>query len=165
MTKISEQWGYLGKNVLIEPTAILINIDKIEIGDGSWIGSYCNLRPVNNKIKIGRNVIIAQFVSIISDSHNYKDVTKNIKDQGIFGGDIIIKDNVWIGCNSVILQDVVIETGSVVAAGSVVTKSIPSYCVAAGVPAEIIKRYSYDLKKWLKYNLFVKALFEVHLIK
>ncbi|MCZ7380701.1 MAG: acyltransferase [Candidatus Methanoperedens sp.] len=166
MTKNSEQWEEIyGKNVLIEPTAILIGINKIQIGDGSWIGSYCNLRPVNNKIIIGRNVIIAQFVSIISDSHNYEDITKIIKDQGVFGGDIIIKDNVWIGCNSVILHDLVIETGSVVAAGSVVTESVPPYCVVAGSPAKIVKRYSYDMRKWLKYNIFVRIMFESHLLK
>lgn len=167
MIKNSEQLEeiYSKKNVLIDPTAILIGIDKIEIGDGSWIGSYCNLRSVDNEIIIGKNVIIAQFVSMISDSHAYEGVTKIIKDQGIFGGKIIIKDNVWIGCNSVILHDVAIETGSVVAAGSVVTKSVPAYCVVAGVPAKILKRYSFNMRRWFNYNIFVRILFKIHLIK
>jgi acetyltransferase-like isoleucine patch superfamily enzyme len=155
----------IGKDVVIQATAILIGDNKIEIGDGSWIGSYCNLRPVDHKIVIGKNVLIAQMVSIISDSHEYRDVNKPMKEQGIFGADIIIEDNVWVGCNSVILHGVRIGTGSIVSAGSIVTKNIPPYSIVAGVPAKIIKRYSFKSKKWIKYNNFMnRRLFKMGFI-
>ncbi len=153
-----------GENVFIQPSAILIGENKIEIGDGTWVGSFCNLRPVDNIIKIGKNVLIAQSVSMIADSHQYWDVSKNIKDQGIYGGNIVIDDNVWIGCNSVILHGVKIGCHSVVGAGSIVTKSIPAYCVVAGNPARIIKRYSFRLKKWYKYGVFVRVMFNLKVL-
>ncbi len=152
-----------GKDVQIDKTAILIHDENIKIGDGSWVGSYCNFRPVEHKITLGKNVIVAQNVAMIADSHNYQDVTKPIKDQGIYGGDITIEDNTWIGCNSVILHNVKIGQGSVVGAGSVVTKNVPPYCVVAGMPARIIKKYSPKRKKWLKYNYTNKLLFKLGL--
>jgi maltose O-acetyltransferase len=56
------------------------------------------------------------------------------------GGDIIIGDDVWIGMDCTILGGVSIGNGSVVAAGSVVTKSIPDNVLVGGVPAKVIKR-------------------------
>jgi acetyltransferase-like isoleucine patch superfamily enzyme len=148
-----------GKNVFIEPTAILIGDNLIAIGDNSRIGSYSNLRPVDHKIIIGKDVQIAQLVSIIPDSHRYEDVTKSKLEQGHFGADIIIEDDVWIGCNSVILHGVVIRKGSIVAAGAVVTRSVPRYCIVAGAPAKIIKRYSFKKNKWLNYSKINKIMF------
>jgi acetyltransferase-like isoleucine patch superfamily enzyme len=55
-------------------------------------------------------------------------------------GNIVIGDNVWIASRATILKGVTIGEGSVIAAGSVVTKDVPPYCVAAGVPAKVIKR-------------------------
>jgi acyl-[acyl carrier protein]--UDP-N-acetylglucosamine O-acyltransferase len=53
-------------------------------------------------------------------------------------GSVVIEDNVWIGTNSVILKGVAIGRGSVVSANSLVTRSIPSYSIAMGVPAKIV---------------------------
>lgn len=55
------------------------------------------------------------------------------------GGDIIIGDDVWVGMDSIIMGGVTIGNGSVVAAGSVVTKSVPENVLVGGVPAKIIK--------------------------
>lgn len=156
----------IGKNVLIESTVLFDgNTENIEIGDNSIIGSFCNFRPVDHKIIIGKNVLIAQMVSIVPDSHIFKDTTKNIYDQGFYGGDIFIEDNVWIGCNVVILHNIKIGKGSVVAAGSVVVKSVPSYAVVAGNPAKIIKIYSVKSGHWINYkNIFTRAMFKLGII-
>ncbi len=151
----------VGKDVIIEPSAILNGHQKITIGDGSWVGSYCNFRPVDNKITIGKNVLIGQLVSIITDSHCYDDVEQDIKDQGIYGADVIIKDNVWIGSNSVILHGVTLESGCIVAAGAVVTRSFPAHCMVAGNPANIIKRYSFKKKKWFKMSCLRQFFFKL----
>jgi len=152
------------KKVIIQPTALLIDPSKIFIGEGSWIGSYSNLRPVNNKIIIGKNVLIAQMVSIISDQYDYKNIDLLIKKSLIKGKDVVIEDDVWIGTGSIILPGVNIGKHSVVGAGSVVTKSIPQYCVAVGNPAKIKKRYSFKLKKWFKYSLLIKLFFKLNIL-
>ena len=62
---------------------------------------------------------------------------------------IIIGDGVWIGQNAIILPGVSIGDKSIIGAGSVVTHDVPSYCVAVGNPARIIKKYSNTEKKWI----------------
>ena len=56
------------------------------------------------------------------------------------GGNIIIEDNVWIGGKSILLHGITIGQGSIVAAGSVVTKDVEPYSIIAGIPAKMIKR-------------------------
>lgn len=66
-------------------------------------------------------------------------------------GDIVVKDDVWIGLNSIILSGVTIGQGAIVAAGSVVTKDIPPYAIVAGNPAKVIKyRFSDDVVQKLE---------------
>jgi acetyltransferase-like isoleucine patch superfamily enzyme len=69
----------------------------------------------------------------------FDEVDKTIKEQGVKKEFITIEDDCWIAANSVILAGVTIGKGSVVAAGSIVTKDIPPYSVVAGVPARVIK--------------------------
>lgn len=71
----------------------------------------------------------------MSANHNFKDLSKSDKCPPI-----VIRDNVWIGANVVILPAVTIGRYSVVAAGSVVTKTIPDYSIVAGNPAKIIAK-------------------------
>ena len=60
-------------------------------------------------------------------------------------GDIVINDDVWIGYNALIMSGVEIGQGAVIAAGAVVTKNIPPYAIAGGVPARVLK-YRFDEK-------------------
>jgi len=62
-----------------------------------------------------------------------------LKDQPLKGGKVIIGKNVWIGANVTILKDVNIGDNSIIGAGAVVTKDIPSNVIVGGVPAKIIK--------------------------
>jgi len=101
-----------------------------------------NKLNIGNLCSIGPNVIF-----ILSADHNINTIStfpfkvKILGDEleGISKGDIIIDDDVWIGCGSIILSGVHIGQGSVVAAGSVVTKDIPPYAIVGGVPARVIK--------------------------
>ncbi|KAF2328707.1 acyltransferase [Flavobacterium ginsenosidimutans] len=110
----------------------------IKLGNKVFIGHACEF-VCNEKIIIGNNCLIASKTTINNTRHEYK-VTANINTQPIISEAIILEDDVSIGTSCVILQGVTIGTGSIVAAGSVVNKSIPANEVWAGVPAHFIKK-------------------------
>jgi acetyltransferase-like isoleucine patch superfamily enzyme len=115
----------------------------ISIGSNTRIhGSCCH---AYNSITIGKNCLIAANTNIF-DAHGHQlsfdDVSNRIRTISVAEAEpIIIGDNVWIGFNSIILPGTVIGDGSIVAAGGVVTKEVPSMCIAGGNPARILKRY------------------------
>lgn len=109
----------------------------IEIGDKTYINHDSEIR-CRERVAIGNNVSIAYNVLIQdSDYHTTYDENGTPKPQTL---PISIEDNVWIGANAIVLKGVTIGEGSIVAAGSVVTKSIPAYSLVAGNPARIIKQ-------------------------
>jgi len=73
-------------------------------------------------------------------NHIYKDPKTPIRLQEIRAIGIIIEDDVWLGVGSTVLDGVTIGKGSVIGAGAVVTKDIPPYSIAVGVPAKVIKK-------------------------
>lgn len=119
------------------------------IGDGTYIGNIAHIY-CTSKIEIGENVLIADRVYISDNLHSYKDINTPIIAQPIMQvNEVYIGDGAWIGENvCVIGAD--IGKQSVIGANSVVTKSIPDFCLAAGAPAKIIKRYSFEKQAWLK---------------
>jgi acetyltransferase-like isoleucine patch superfamily enzyme len=109
-----------------------------EIGDYSYIGCNAVIGAGGGGIKIGNNVLIGQTVNMHSESHVIGDTSVPIRNQGISYQGILIEDDVWIGSKATILDGVVIGTGAVIGAGAVVTKSIPAFGIAVGVPAKVI---------------------------
>lgn len=109
----------------------------VEIGHKSYINHDSEIR-CRKKITIGDNVSIAYGVLIQdSDYHNIYDENGSPKPQTL---PITIGDNVWIGANAIILKGVTLGEGCIVAAGSVVTKSVPNNSLVGGNPARIIKQ-------------------------
>ena len=120
---------------------------QIELGDGTAIGRD-NQFSTSSKITLGRCVMTASNVHIATQTHNYEDIEKPIMYQGATDtGPLSIGDGTWIGRNAIILCASVGKQ-CVIAAGSYVNKDVPDYCVVAGVPAKIIKRYNQETKKW-----------------
>ena len=89
-------------------------------------------------IKIGNNVLIGPNVVLRSNNHVFASLETPIANQGMTDGVIIIEDDVWIASNVVVLPNVRICRGAVVAAGAVVTKDVASYSIVGGVPARQI---------------------------
>ncbi|MCU8034065.1 MULTISPECIES: acyltransferase [unclassified Shewanella] len=124
---------------------------QLIVGDDVYIGRLLHL-VCFDEIIIGNSVLIADKVYISDNLHDYNDISKPIKEQPI-----IVKNKVKIGSGSWIGENVSIiganvGKNSVIAAHSVVTKDIPDYCVAAGIPAKIIKRYDFDRAEWIKVD-------------
>ena len=94
-----------------------------------------------NSIIVGHHVVISERVVIRdSDNHVVYTIANGEKvDKHTNTEPIVIEDHVWIGMNVTILKGVTIGEGSIIAAGSVVTRDIPAHCLAAGVPAKVIK--------------------------
>ena len=113
--------------------------EKIEIGDGVTINSNVMINAdFGGCITIGSNVMIGPNVVLRSSNHRFSDKHTPIKGQGHESGVITINDDVWIGANVVILPNVKIDRGAVIAAGAIVTKDVRSYSIVGGVPAKQI---------------------------
>jgi acetyltransferase-like isoleucine patch superfamily enzyme len=108
----------------------------IEIGDHTYIGPYTCLS--GKDIKIGMNCLIASHSSIYASNHIFTDPTQLINQQGHTYKGIVIEDDCWLGTGVKVLDGVTIRRGSIIGAGSVVTKDVPSYSIAAGIPAKVI---------------------------
>ena len=123
---------------------------SLVFGNNVRIGSNVFISCINN-IKIDNDVIISDRVFISDNNHEFKDIRKPVINQPLRShGNVLIESGAFVGVNAVIMPGVTIGKNSVVGASSVVTKSIPDYCVAAGVPAKIIEKYDHKKKKWVK---------------
>jgi acetyltransferase-like isoleucine patch superfamily enzyme len=130
---------YLSKKVILDRGVDLRSLDQgnIIIGESTYIGPYtCLAGP--GKIKIGKNCLISSHSGIYGNNHNFADPQRRIVDQGITSKGITIEDDCWLGSGVKVLDGVAIGQGSVIGAGAVVTKDIPHYSVAVGVPAKVI---------------------------
>jgi len=144
----------LGNNVVIEYKTWLaaLPIDAkseclLEIGDGTSIGHFNHIYATK-RIIIGKKVLTADKVYISDNLHGYEDINVPIIDQPIRQiAEVVIGDGTWIGENVCIIGAKV-GKNCVIGANSVVTKDIPDYSVAVGIPARVIKKYNFSKGKW-----------------
>lgn len=138
----------LGNYSVVEDFSCLNNaVGDLIIGNNSRIGLG---NTIIGPVQIGSNVNLAQNVTISGLNHNYLDVNRTIHSQGVSTLPIVIEDDVWVGANSIILAGTSIGKHSIIAAGSVVNRSVPPFTVVAGNPAKIIKQYDFDRKEWIR---------------
>jgi acetyltransferase-like isoleucine patch superfamily enzyme len=129
----------LSRNCTIICTGVIANKGKgVTIGNNSGINSNAYLAGQGG-IEIGDNVIIGPDVKIFSENHNFSDPNVIIKEQGVSRSGVVIKNDCWIGANVTVLAGVTIGEGCVIAAGSVITKSVPAYSIVAGIPGRVMK--------------------------
>lgn len=134
---------YGGRIKINNNTEILDGVLILTYGGDITIGKDCSINPYtiiygHGGTVIGDNVLIAGHCMIIPNNHNFKNSSQLICYQGNSSFGIIIENDVWIGHGCSILDGVIIGTGAVIAAGSVVNKNVPPYHVYAGVPAKKI---------------------------
>ena len=144
ISALSEKGISLGRNVTIGKSAILVCTGVIanrgvgiEIGDYSAVGAHSFLGGQGG-VRLGQNVIMGPGVRIFSENHNYGDLGIPIRLQGENRKGVLVEDDCWVGSGVTILDGVTVGTGSLIAAGSVVTKDVPPFSIAAGVPAKVI---------------------------
>lgn len=152
----------IGNNVNFHPGIEIDCFENISIGENCGVGAFAFFSAFGGEIRIGNEVFLNRNVHInasiggiidIGDkcligpnvvfrtaNHNFDSIELPIQKQGHKIDNIILETDVWVASNVVLVGGIRIGKGSVIAAGSVVTKDIPSYSVVGGVPAKIIKK-------------------------
>lgn len=150
-----------GSHLQVAPRASFITQpgDRISIGDrcrigqgaiiatqGGWveIGDQCTIQPYailygHGGLRIGDYVRIAAHTVLIPADHRFEDLDRPIAEQGETRQGIVVEDDVWIGANVTILDGCTVGSGAVIAAGAVVTRSVPPRAVVAGCPARVMR--------------------------
>lgn len=139
----NKKFKYFGKNAEFRAGAYAIYCSQIHIGDNVVIRPNSMLfADEYAQIIIENNVMMGAGIHCYVNNHKYDDIDCPIIEQGYYPSkDIIVKNGSWIGANSILLPGIVIGENSVIGAGSIVTKSVPPYCVAVGNPARVIKEF------------------------
>jgi maltose O-acetyltransferase len=144
---LTDLLGYKGKNVWIEAPFFCDYGENIYIGENTFVNFNCIFLD-DNRITIGKNVLVAPYVQIYTASHPLK-ATERIKDTQPVRLDeanyftcskpVEIGNNVWIGGNTVIMPGVKIGHNTTIGASSLVTRDIPDNVLAYGIPCKVIK--------------------------
>jgi acetyltransferase-like isoleucine patch superfamily enzyme len=145
---------YIEDNVTVNKYAFLLTLQtdplkrpKLILGEGSIIGHMNHITCID-QISIGRRVLTADRVYISDHSHDFSNPDLPIMEQGLSSkGKISIGDGTWIGENAVVLC-CSIGKHCVIGANAVVIHDVPDYCVAAGIPARVIKRLDPQFRSW-----------------
>jgi acetyltransferase-like isoleucine patch superfamily enzyme len=173
-----EKFLHCGRGVNLLLPVYFANPQNIELGDGVRIGHNSRLCTYEQRynqsfkpyLKIGTNVtmedgchigcinkvviedevMIAGNIFIADHDHGYSNVDLPYRYQDLTFGEIHIGYGSWIGDGARIFGKVKIGRQCIIGANSVVTRDIPDYCIAAGVPARILKVWDFEKKKWKK---------------
>lgn len=141
---LSQLFENTGKGVWIESPFFCEYGNNISIDEGTFVNMNCTFLD-NNKISIGKNVLIAPYVQIYTASHPLRAserILANNNDGAPYLTNslpVTIGDNVWIGGNTVICPGVIVGENVTIGAGSVVTKNIPDNTLAFGNPCRVIR--------------------------
>lgn len=167
---LRKKWKKLNKHNSTSLSS-LANIDLISVGSKTYGDLNVNSSNNQSKLYIGNYCSIASEVLFLLNSEHplnnistypFKVKVLSEPSESLSKGDIVVGDDVWIGCRATILSGVHIGQGAVVAAGSVVTKDVPPYSIVGGTPAKVIRyRFSEEIINYLltlDYNQLTDTL-------
>ena len=117
----------ISRGVMIRPSSYYGG----DLGIGLTMGEHSSIGPYgyvgcSGRITIGKNVMFGPKCSLFAENHNFSDINIDIKSQGVNQKGITVEDDCWIGSNVIILDGVTIGRGSVIGAGTLVTKDVPA---------------------------------------
>ncbi len=133
------------ENPYINPPFYCDYGNHIKVGKNFFANYNCTILDVS-KVTFGDNCMLAPNVAIYSAGHPVHPESRNSMYE--YGIDVTIGDNVWIGGNAVICPGVTIGSNTVIGAGSVVTRDIPEWSIAAGNPCRVIRKITEEDKKY-----------------
>lgn len=157
MLLTNAHYASIGERVLIRPGArIELIVTDASVPPRLTIGNRVNIEQnvhiiCGSSIEIGDGATLTGNVAVVDVEHPYEDVNdstrigERIRTQGNY---VVIGQGAFIGFSAVILPNVKIGRHVIVGAHSVVTRDVPDYCVVAGNPAQIIKRYNFETRCW-----------------
>lgn len=156
-----QELKHLGRHVIFEEGVLIFHPEVVEIGDNVyvghrailkgyysgfiriannvWIGQGCFIHGAGG-VMVGNNVGIGPNVSVITSTHRDEGPSVPILFADLAFAPVVIEDDSDIGVGAILLPGVTIGRGSQIGAGAVVTKSVPPFSVAAGVPARVLRR-------------------------
>lgn len=141
-------WVSIGSGAVIEALVPERGV-TVRIEDGAYIGHGLRLTAVG-EVVIGEEAMLADGCYVSDTNHVYEDVTEPIKRQGLRDGRRVeIGPGAWLGIGAVVCGNVRIGRNAVVGARTVVTSDVPDFCVVAGNPARIVRRWEGDRWEWL----------------
>lgn len=127
-------------------------IDKgnVKIGKNVWIGPFCVIDGEYDLVELGDNVNVSSGAQIVTHDTAKRCVTAGIYNK-IDHAPVVIKKNVYIGTNAVVLKGCIIGESSIIAAGAVVKENsiIPPYSLVVGIPAVVKKNIKNDYNNWI----------------
>ena len=131
---------HLGRNVYVGHQAILKGYyqNEMRIGDETWIGQQCFFHSAGG-LTIGARVGIGPGVRILTSTHAEAGRETPILFSPIELARVVIEDDADLGVGTIVLPGVTIGRGAQIGAGAVVSRDVPAYAVAAGVPARVIR--------------------------
>lgn len=144
---------FVGQRVRIYPGArieVLPN-GRIKIGNNVSIGQRLHLIS-GEEIEIGDNVTVSANIFISDVEHQYENIDVHIMEQPLNRQKVVIGKNCFLGYGSVLRSGTVLGTQCIVGANSVVKGVFPDYCVIAGNPAKIIKKYNAVTNTWDRFK-------------
>lgn len=128
----------VGDNVSVFPDVYLRNVQEMDIGNNVSFQPMVYIEAYGG-VTIGNDVSIAEGASLFSVNHGFEDMNNPIKDQPLTALPIKIDNNVWIGAKATVLGGVKVASGTIVAAGAIVSRDTQENSIVAGIPAKILK--------------------------
>lgn len=129
-------------HVFVAPSAKVRIPWLLEMGKGSCLAPYSEVYNLGF-VRFGERVTLAQYAYVCNGTHDFSKRTLPL-----LVGDVLIEDDVFIGAKSIILPGLTIHKGSIIGAGSVVTKDVPAWTVVGGNPAKVIKERAVNREEW-----------------